>query len=435
MLEPLTIRLFGPFEACVDGAPLPRLLSRKGQQLLALLTLRAGCCVERAWLAGVLWSDSAEEHALRSLRTSLWDLRRALGPEASRLHSPTLHTLALDLSSAHADVVAFDAALARGELASLEGAVALYRGPLLEGWSEEWVFPERQAREQAYLAALERLAAQALERGDAATGERYLRQAVATDPLRESAQRALMEALAGGGNDAAALLVYRELRLLLHRELNAAPDPETTALFQSLRAREAPVDRRYRTAPASGARDRRHNLPLQLTSFIGREREMAQVKGLLATERLVTLTGAGGCGKTRLALQVAGDLVESVVGGVRLAELAPLAEPALVPQALASALGVREEPGQTLMATLPSGWWCWTTASIWWRGAPGWQRCCCRAAPGCGSWRPAGRRSASRGRAATASRRSPCRMCASFPRWNGWRSVRRCASSWSGRRR
>jgi predicted ATPase/class 3 adenylate cyclase len=96
----------------------------------------------------------------------------------------------------------------------------------------------------------------------------------------------------------------------------------------------------------------RHNLPVQLTSFIGRKREMAEVKRLLAESRLLTLTGSGGCGKTRLALQVAADLLEEFPEGVWLVELAPLADPGLVPQAVASVLGLREEPGRSLTATL-----------------------------------------------------------------------------------
>lgn len=95
-----------------------------------------------------------------------------------------------------------------------------------------------------------------------------------------------------------------------------------------------------------------HNLPLALSSFIGREREIEQVKHLLSESRLVTLTGAGGCGKTRLAIQVATDLVESYIGGVWLIELAPLADPVLVTQATAAALGVREQPGQPMLNSL-----------------------------------------------------------------------------------
>jgi predicted ATPase/class 3 adenylate cyclase len=95
-----------------------------------------------------------------------------------------------------------------------------------------------------------------------------------------------------------------------------------------------------------------HNLPLQLTSFVGREREIAEVTRLLASTRLLTLTGTGGSGKTRLALQVAADLVDAYPDGVWLAELAPLADPDLAPQAVAVALDVREQPGQPMLATL-----------------------------------------------------------------------------------
>jgi DNA-binding SARP family transcriptional activator len=239
LAPPLAIRLFGPFEARLGPDPLPRLRSRKVQWLLALLALRAGSEVERAWLVGTLWPDSAAAAALANLRSSLKDLRHALGPQSDRLRSRTPHTLSLDLSGAEADVLTFDQAIARGDPASLVRAVGLYRGPLLEGCAEAWAFQERQPREQAYLSALETLAAQALSDADPAAAERYLRRVVAADPLRETAQRALMEALAAGGNVAAALLAYRDLRLLLHGEMKAEPDPATTALYRSLR--EAPT--------------------------------------------------------------------------------------------------------------------------------------------------------------------------------------------------
>ena len=96
----------------------------------------------------------------------------------------------------------------------------------------------------------------------------------------------------------------------------------------------------------------RGNLPGALSSFIGRQREMAEVEGLLAEYRLLTLTGAGGCGKTRLALQVAGGLQERYPDSVWLVEFAALADDELVSQALAAVLGVREQPGQSLSATL-----------------------------------------------------------------------------------
>src|SRR5262245_14039009 len=90
-----------------------------------------------------------------------------------------------------------------------------------------------------------------------------------------------------------------------------------------------------------------NNLPLQLTSFVGREREIDEVERLLGRVRLLTLPGAGGCGKTRLALRVAEGVLGDYPDGVWLIELAPLADPALVPQAVATALGVREAAGRT----------------------------------------------------------------------------------------
>jgi predicted ATPase/class 3 adenylate cyclase/Tfp pilus assembly protein PilF len=95
-----------------------------------------------------------------------------------------------------------------------------------------------------------------------------------------------------------------------------------------------------------------NNLPQQLTTFIGREQEIAQIKKLIRTARIITLTGAGGCGKTRLALHVAADVLEDYPDGVWLVELAALADPLRVPQSVASLLGLKEEPGKPLLETL-----------------------------------------------------------------------------------
>src|SRR5258708_2245682 len=151
----LEIQLFGPTRGRIGSDPLPRLRSRKGLWLLALLALRAGRDVDRDWLAGTLWPECDESHALRSLRQTLHDLRQALGPEAPRLTSDEPRTLRLNVSDASLDMLAFDAALSRGDSDSLMAAIQLYRGPLLEDCSEEWSLEARRIREQAYTGALE----------------------------------------------------------------------------------------------------------------------------------------------------------------------------------------------------------------------------------------------------------------------------------------
>src|SRR6202521_2439547 len=106
---------------------------------------------------------------------------------------------------------------------------------------------------------------------------------------------------------------------------------------------------------ANRASRSKHNLPYQLTSFVGREQEIAQLVELVTAHRLVTLTGAGGAGKTRLAIEVASRLIDAFPDGVWLVELAALSDPRLVPQAVAQALGLKEQPGKSVSETV-SGW-------------------------------------------------------------------------------
>jgi predicted ATPase/transcriptional regulator with XRE-family HTH domain len=105
-------------------------------------------------------------------------------------------------------------------------------------------------------------------------------------------------------------------------------------------------------APLKTPKSLPHNLPVQLTSFIGREHERSQLKQLLPTTHLLTLTGPGGIGKTRLALQLAAEVLETFADGVWLVELAPLADPTLIAQTMAATLGIRDQPGRTLLDVL-----------------------------------------------------------------------------------
>lgn len=350
--EPIRIGLLGHWDVRVLGRPLTALRSCKGRWLLGVLVLQRGRAVERDWLASALWPESSASQALFNLRTSLCDLRRAMGPEGNRLLAPTPRTLALDLTSAWVDLLDFDQAIASGEAASLEAAVALYRGPLLDGCGEEWVLAERAAREEAYLDGLARLATHARTRRDHASAARYLRRVLAADPLRESALRALMETLAAAGEHAALVQAYRDFRLLLHQQLNTAPDPETAALFRQLRTwtpAGTPFPRpdlaRRTKAPSPT------NLPHPVSSFVGRRRELEELPSYLAAARLVTLTGAGGVGKTRLAIQVAQEVAKAFPDGVWFVELAALTDATLLPQTVARALGTHEQPDRPLTDT------------------------------------------------------------------------------------
>lgn len=347
----LTIRLFGAFEAAVDGVLLPR--SRQNDRLLTLLVLRHGQAAERAWLAATLWPDADEQNALFYLRRTLTELRRALGPEATRLLSPTARTLQLDLANADCDLLAFDAALARGDDASLTEAVRLYRGPLLEGWYEEWAQQDREGREHAYLDAAEAVARDALARQAPQEALVYLRRVISVEPLRETAQRTLMQALAAMGDYAAVTQVYRDFRLLLHEELNTAPAAETTALYHRLREEGRKESETPKSiSPHLKSEHRTHHLPNPISSLIGREEAVQEIVGLLSTTRLVTLTGTGGVGKTRLAIAVAQWMEEEYSDRSWFADLSPLTDPELVPQAVATALEVRAEPGRSLIEVL-----------------------------------------------------------------------------------
>jgi predicted ATPase/DNA-binding SARP family transcriptional activator len=361
---PLTLQLFGPLRVTVRGEPLPRVRTRSVEWLLALLVLRHGRAVNRSWLAGTLWTESSGSQALQNLRHDLLGLRKALGPESDRLQAPARGSLAIDLSGAVVDVLQFDAAIQAGDEAALRNAVELYTGPLLESCVEEWAFSERQTRAEQCLTALERLADGAAARSEHREAIRYLRRAEALDPLRDSLPRRLMASLAAAGDPAAAIQTYRDFRLRLQEELAAAPDEATTRLFHEIRAtarRHATVKSRQSRvesptrpySPASEAPPPQLSTlnaqlstavppPRPLTSLIGREQKVGQVREALQQARLVTLVGGGGVGKTRLALEVALQASDESPGAVWV-ELAPLADGAVVLPSVAAALGLRDD--------------------------------------------------------------------------------------------
>ncbi len=347
----LALHLFGPMDVRVAGQPLPRLRSRKGLWLLALLALRAGGDIERDWLAETLWPDCHQSDAKRSLRQSLHDLRAALGNEAVRLTSQTPRTLRLDVSPGAngiwIDLHFFDAAMDRRKSRlpdALENATRLYRGPLLEDCVDDWVLDARRQREMHYVSALETLASAASATSGFSASADYLRRAVSVAPLREDLQRALMESLAVSGNLPAALLVYRQFRARLWQETASEPDAQTTAHYRKLRdeARKAARIDTPRTQPdaSPAAETLQANLPQPRTLLVGRESEAESVVSCFVRARLVTLIGTGGVGKTRLALRVAEMLADDFEGGARFVDLAALTDTAAVPEAVGKSLGV-----------------------------------------------------------------------------------------------
>ncbi len=359
------VRMFGTFEVCVHETPLPALRTRKGAWLLALLILNYPRCVERKWLACTLWPDSDDTQALRNLRTSLYDLRKSLGDQGERLYAPTPGTLCFDLTQADVDLLDFDASIDSKDAALLQRAVRLYRGSLIEGCQEEWVQSDRSRREQACLNSLEMLASIASETGQVGDAIQYLQMCVGMEPMRETAHQALMSALATAGDYALAMQVYREFRLRLHERFQAMPSAETTALYQQIRVHARQTSSTAMSAPADGERltigfaveprdamQTSHNLPRAVTSFIGREQQLEQLRALLQTAPLITLTGSGGSGKTRLALQIAAERKGTFSDGVWLVELASVSDPNLLLQAVATIFGLREQPTSPLLETI-----------------------------------------------------------------------------------
>jgi predicted ATPase/DNA-binding SARP family transcriptional activator len=347
MKAKLIIRLLGGFEVIVDGVPLPGKQPIKISELLTFLILAGGREVRRSSLAQALWPD--KDGATSYLRTSLWESRKALGDEASRLLSPTPRTLRLDVSGADIDLIAFDRAIARRDTASLQEAIALYRGPLLPGCLEPWLEIEREVRHQSYIEALQELSARAAGAGDYEQAVIYLRKACAADPYWEPTRRALMEALAHCELISEALQEFHDLRERLHRERNAEPAPETRTVFDRLRAKTRPAPPLPPPPPFPIPPP---PLPQPPTSLIGREAALREIQARLHLTRLLTLMGAGGVGKTRLALAIAHEIGAEYADGIWFVELAALKDPEHVARAVAHALHVRAEPPQPLLQTL-----------------------------------------------------------------------------------
>jgi predicted ATPase/DNA-binding SARP family transcriptional activator len=336
---------------------------RKAASLMKLLALAPEHSLHREQAMELLWPGLDRKASANNLHQALHVARSALEPEAVASSYLYLRAGLLELCPncvLWVDVEAFEeeAATARRsrEPEAYRAALDLYTGDLLpDDRYEDWAEERRQALRLSYLTLLVEMARLYEERGDVGAAIKALQEAVATEPTHEGAHADLMRLYALSGQRYQALRQYEWLVQALGRELGAEPNAESRRLYEEILAGRTPTT----VEPSAGfpladltATASRHNLPDALTSFVGREREVVEVERLLDAARLLTLTGVGGSGKTRLALEVARGLVGAYPDGAWLVELASLSEGALVPQAVAAALGVREQPNRPLISTL-----------------------------------------------------------------------------------
>ena len=342
----LELKLLGGFEARVHAGAAMVLPTKKAQALLGYLALPLGQSHPREKLATLLWGDMQHVQARGNLRNALSRIRKIL-PRAARASLVVDGaSVSLDPSGVDVDVAQFERLLAEGSMGALEQIAVLYRGDLLAGLVlserpfEDWLMAERERLHELAIQGLGRLFAYQQHAGDHEVAVQTGLRLLALDALQEPVHRALMSLYAGLGRRHAALRQYQLCLDTLKRELNAPPEAETTHLYHEIL--RTPPGRAEKPGPASGAAARSAapptNLPASSSELIGREAETRDVVDLVTRHRLVTLTGAGGIGKTRLGVEVARCLLPAFVDGVWLVELAPLSDPSLVPANVAVAL-------------------------------------------------------------------------------------------------
>jgi predicted ATPase/DNA-binding SARP family transcriptional activator len=340
----MLFRVLGSLAVEHEGRPLA-LGGRKQRALLALLLLHANEVVSRDVLVDELWGGEPPRSALHSLEVYVSRLRKVVG---ERLQTRPAGYM-LELEPAELDVQCFEDLLAKGRAALRAGeattaaeflreALALWRGrPFEDVAYEPFVQVEAARLEELQLACLEERIEADLARGEHAGLVAELESLVARHPLRERVCEQLMLALYRSGRQVEALRVYRDARRRLV-EVGVEPSQALRRLEQAILQQNALLE-----APrVASARTRAPEPPA--TEFVGRAADIAAASDLLARDevRLLTLTGPGGVGKTRLALEVVRARAGDFDGGVVFVPLAAAADADLVPTVIAEALGIRE---------------------------------------------------------------------------------------------
>ena len=316
-----------------------------------MLVVDPGRVIPADYLVDALWGGAAPPGASTTLRSYMSRLRTALAAGAALVAQGGGYALMADPSQI--DAARFEALVKSGNDGLSTGdpaaanrfaeALALWRGPALAGVTEVEPLAREAARlEEIRLAAAEGRAESELALGRHAEVIGELERLVGEHPLRERLWRLLVLALYRAERQADALAACRRARDLLARELGVDPGAELRELEQAVLQHQVPP-----VPPPA-----RDNLPAALTSFVGRQDDLSQLSHLTGQARLVTLTGTGGTGKTRLALELAARVVDRFADGVWLVDLSGTADPALVPSAVMRTLGVRQSAGVPVIDAL-----------------------------------------------------------------------------------
>ncbi len=338
----MEFRILGPLEVVAASEPV-RLGGRKEQVVLAALVVDADRVVSADRLLDVLWGDDVPNTGLKTLRSHLSRIRGRLKPWGRPIETVAdgyvLRTDACEIDALRFERLLIEARSLRGRgshvaaVGLLGEALGLWRGRALHGLEDhEFARVEAIRLEELRLEALESRIDSELEMGRHDRLVAEVERLVEEHPLREGLWRSLMVALYRSGRQADALHAFQRVRSVLGEELGIEPSTELKDLEEAILMQKAEV-----AAPTTSARI--DFVPEARTSFIGREDEMADLLSMLVDHRCVTVTGTGGCGKTRLALEAVQRVLGDYEDGVLFVELAALSDPDLVPEHLATALG------------------------------------------------------------------------------------------------
>ena len=335
----IEFRLLGPLEVTKDGALTPVGGTRQ-RALLTLLLLHRNEVLARERLVDALWGDEPPATAVNALQVAVHELRKVVGRD--RLLSRH-GGYELAVGPGELDLDRFEQALRTG--GDLANGLALWRGAADDSTYPEGVRRELAGLDELRLSALERRIEADLARGAHAVVVMELEALVAEHPYRERLREQLMLALYRSGRQADALAAFAEARRRLIDDLGVEPGADLRELEGAILRQDPALAAPARTFALAGK-----GLPTPPTPFVGRMLELAAVSGLirLPDVRLLTVTGPGGTGKTRLAVAVAGEIGSDYEDGAHFVDLAPLAEGDLVPTAIAGAIGLGERPGETI---------------------------------------------------------------------------------------